>query len=150
MSQITTDQFRQDLPAFKDPLVYEDPAVQFWLDMADQLHHTDQWKGMLRLGIELYTAHNLSLEFNANRNAKFGRNPGEIVGATTSGTVDKVSYSRSTAGIINPKDGHWALSVYGLRYLQLFRMIGASPQQTGPGCEVMVGGWPGPNIYPPL
>jgi hypothetical protein len=152
--------FRTDFPEFNYPTRYPDPQVQFYLDLAQgnsnglQGFIGPRWGTKADYGTELFVAHNLTLESEAQKLSAKGQNPGQILGPLTSAGVDKVSYTRDLHNILLPDAGHWNLSVYGLRYLQLARLIGAgpvmvSPSGAGPGCA---GGgvypWAGP-MFPP-
>lgn len=149
---VTTASFRGNFPAFKDIVCFPDPEVNFWISLASNLHDQNRWGALLDFGVQLFVAHNLSLEFNAKDQARIGNNPGQVIGTTTSGSVDKVSYSRDLNGVMDSKAGHWNLSIYGLRYLKLVRMIGAGPVYVGAPSALEVSNspyaWPGPYPFP--
>jgi hypothetical protein len=142
MSSVTIVKFRTDFPEFTANPPYTDPSIQFYLDLADLLVGP-RWKTLATFGIELFVAHNLCLEFDAWYAANKGQNPGRVVGQQTGGTVDKVSYTRASFAM-DPKNGHWSLTTYGLRYIRLVQMVGAGPVQVGVGCGGGPGAWPGP------
>ena len=147
---VTPISFRVAFPEFASTTTYPDGEVQFWINLAALLHDAARWDTLLDYGIMLFVAHNLSLEYNAKKAAATGQNPGQVMGPLSSGTVDKVSYSRNTAQVMDPKNGHWNLSIYGLRYIQLVNMIGAGPIQVGTGAGEMVAApWAGVNLAPP-
>jgi hypothetical protein len=141
---VTVASFREAFPEFKNEGTYPDAEVAFWMQLGLLLLNAARWGSLLDFGHQLFMAHNLSLQFNANLAARTGQNPGFVIGAVTSGSVDKVSYSRDPGQAMDPKNGHWNLSTYGIRYIRLVRMVGAGPMQVG----VPLGGddaaWSGP------
>lgn len=150
---VTPATFRQAFPAFASATIYPDAQIQFWIDLGNKLQSAERWGNLFDTGIQLFTAHNLVLEYQSNKAGALGQKPGQIEGAVTSGSVDKVSYSRDAASAMEDKAGHWNLSVYGLRYIRLARQLGAGPIQVG----VPMGGntpdwypqaWPGPIMGP--
>lgn len=147
----TAATFRGSFPAFANMTTYPDPVVNFWISFALKFLDPGRWGDALDYGIMLFVGHNLSLEFNANAAAKKGQNPGFVTGPVTSGSVDKVSYSRDVSSALDPKNGHWNLSIYGLRYIQLVKMMGAGPVYVGApaandSTSAYQGAWPGPYV----
>lgn len=146
---VTAPAFRGSFPAFSNMTIYPDPVINFWFGLAEISLDAGRWGNLLPYGLQLFVAHNLSLEYNANAAGKLGANPGFVTGPVTSGSVDKVSYSRDIGAALDPKNGHWNLSVYGLRYIRLVNMIGAGPIQVSPPGpnelgQSMAGAWQGP------
>lgn len=144
--QVTPQQFRTAFPLFMNPACYPDGEINFWAALAEKLHNKDRWGDLLEFGIQLFIAHNLSIDA-VNRGAvKAGQAPGQVVGALTSGSVDKVSYSRDVSAVMEKDAGHWNLTTYGLRYRRLMLMVGAGPVYVGPnphGSQLSVSAWPG-------
>ena len=148
MAAVTPTTFRAAFPEFKDPTLYPDTEIQFWLDLSPNLLNANRWGALFNFGVQLFTAHNLSLQYSAVKAGQLGAQPGVVNGPQTAGSVDKVSYSRNPGLVMDPKNGHWNLTTYGLRYLALVNMIGAGPVQVGAcGAGSGVLGWPG-VIYP--
>jgi hypothetical protein len=147
---VTAASFRGSFPEFTSIQTYPAQEVQFWVDLAAKLHNAARWGDTLDFGVQLFVAHNLSLQFNANAAAKTGGNPGAVIGTVTSGSVDKVSYSRDASTAMDPKNGHWNLSSYGLRWIRLSRMMGAGPVYVGAPSvdEQSQQAWPGPYTIP--
>lgn len=148
----TPASFRGAFPAFANMTNYPEPVVQFWIGLATKFLDPGRWGDALDYGLMLFVAHNLSLEFNANTAARKGQNPGFVTGPVTSASVDKVSYSRDISSALDPKNGHWNLSIYGLRYIRLVQMMGAGPVYVGaptPGDSMSMynGAWPGPSFF---
>lgn len=122
-------QFRTDFPEFSDTAAYPDSGVTYWLRIAGLLMDTLKWGDLYDVGTELFIAHNLVLERQAQKSAATGAVPGQSQGPTSSKTVDKVSVSYDTnAGIVKDA-GHWNLTTYGTRYMGLVNMIGAGGMQ---------------------
>jgi hypothetical protein len=145
---VTVASFRVAFPTFADLATYPTPQVQFWLDLGTNLHNAERWGTLLDPGLQLYIAHQLSIEYQSQKAAKSGQGPGQIAGAITGASVGKVSYSRDATSALNPLDGHWNLSSYGLRWKQLSGLVGAGPIQVGaPSAGEMTAayGWPGPG-----
>lgn len=147
----TAASFRGVFTAFSNTTNYTTVEVEWWLQLALKLHNADRWGNLLDEGVYLFVAHNLSIEFNAKAAACAEQAPGAVVGTVTSGSVDRVSYSRDASAAMDPKNGHWNLSSYGLRWIRLSRMIGAGPIYVGaPSAgEVLAsqGAWGG-VVYP--
>lgn len=112
-------QFQADFPAFATA----DPArVAFWLALGGKLLNADRWDDLLDQGLELYAAHQLTLEAKAGAR---GNVPGQITGKT----ADKVTVSYDTAAVSLADGGHYNATVYGIQLLQLARMVGAGGVQ---------------------
>jgi hypothetical protein len=146
---VTVASFRAAFPAFASTTLYTDPAIQFWIDIGTKLQNPGRWGDLFDYGIQLFVAHNLVVDYQSNKAGALGQKPGQIEGAVTSGSVDKVSYSRDTQSAMEPDAGHWNLSTYGLRYIRLLRMCGAGPLQVGvplggDASNYYPGAWPGP------
>lgn len=147
---VTVADFRQNFPAFTNDVTYTAAAINFWLSLGAKLISVDRWGDVFDYGLQLFVAHNLTLEYESDKAATTGGKPGQVVGAISSASVDKVSYSRDASSAMDPENGHWNLSTYGLRYIRLVKMMGAGPIQVG----VPLGGgsndyypqaWPGPQ-----
>ncbi len=147
---VTAASFRANFTEFSSVTVYPNAEIDFWIGLALLLHDVGRWGTALDYGIQLFVAHNLSLQFDSKKASASGQNPGKVVGNVTGGTVDKVSYTRDTSSVMDPKNGHWNLSSYGLRYIRLVMMIGAGPVYVGaPSAAELaqyVGAWPGPMV----
>lgn len=148
---VTVADFRSAFPAFQSPAQWPAPEIQFWLDLGLMLMDPARWGSVLSYGLQLFVAHNLALGFMSAQGSGGGQAPGQVVGPVSSASVDKVSYSRDPSAAMDPANGHWNLTTYGLRYIRLVKMFGAGPIQVG----VPLGGsnapytsaWPG-VIYP--
>lgn len=128
---VTVSSFRGAFPVFGDASKYTSTEISFWLDLASKLVSQERWSTLYDAGVQLFVAHNLAIDAGATLNAKLGKAPGQVEGAVTSGSVDKVSYSRDPGSAMDPSNGHWNLTTFGLRYIRLARMLGAGPVQVG-------------------
>lgn len=166
---ISVSQFRKDIKAFASAQRYTNDSVTYWLSIANLLLNqgrwgssaADPWPGMnppplaeFDFGCELFVAHNLALEDLNNQTAQNGGTPGtSAIGPASSEKVDKVSVTYSIEAGIEPDAGHWNLTNYGTRFIQLARLLGAGPLYVGAGATPSGLGngypFPGPNIYPP-
>lgn len=141
--------FRQAFPAFMDPGIYPAHEVEYWMTLAGKLHNADRWGELLDDGIYLFTAHNLALEFSSKQDAARAEQPGQIKGTLTSASVDKVSYSRDGSSATDPTAGHWNLTIYGIRWLRLSRLVGMGPVQIGAAASSETGSMAWPGVIPP-
>jgi uncharacterized protein DUF4054 len=121
--------FRMDYPEFSSTTAYPDSGVTYWLKIAGLLLNTSRWQDMLDVGTELFVAHNLVLERQANKSAANGAAPGVSTGPVSSKTVGPVTQAYDTTAAIEPDAGHWNLTTYGTRFINLVRMFGAGPIQ---------------------
>lgn len=148
---VTAASFRQAFPAFADIAKFTDPEITFWISFAGMRHNTERWGEMLDNGVMLFVAHNLSLEYNSRSAAAAGQGVGQLQGVLTSVSAKGVSWAR-TPPPTRIEDGHWALTVYGVRWRELARMMGAGGIQIGlPSPDDLAGGqgaWPGPYPSP--
>lgn len=129
---VTISSFRATFPSFADDAKFPDMMVQFWLDLAVKRHNADRWGDLLDSGIQLYIAHELSVEAASASASAGGATPGQVAGAITSRSVGGVSYSRESASAYFEKDaGYMNLSAFGLRWQNLARLVGAGPLQVG-------------------
>jgi len=127
---VTVAQFRTDLPAFSDPATYPDPTVQMFLDLAGVMVNPNRWQQMAVMGMELVTAHFLSLQQSAMQRAQGGAAPGTGTGLLSSKSVSKVSasYDQSTTAIEG--GGPWNYTIYGQQYLWWAQLVGTGGYET--------------------
>jgi hypothetical protein len=128
---VTTASFRNDFPEFADTKKYPNSLVQFWLTLATKLLNPERWHDVLDEGIELYVAHNVTLQAQSLRSAAAGGSPGGGVGIQNNKHVDKVSVGYDTTSGTIAGAGQWNLTTYGIRYYQLMLLMGAGPIQIG-------------------
>ena len=118
-------QFRTDFPEFASTAMYPDAVITFEIGIATQMLNADRWGTMLNYGIELWVAHSLVLAAQAAEDSALGNTPGEVNGPTTAKGVDKVSVSYDAQSVSLENAGYWNLTRYGIRFLQIARMMGA-------------------------
>lgn len=121
--------FRRDFPEFANLTQYPDGAVNFWLSLAATLLPADRWSDLLGYGQELMAAHHLAIAARDQATATAGGTPGAVTGPQTSKAVDKVSASYDTASVSLSDAGFWGMTSYGIRFLQLARIVGAGGVQ---------------------
>lgn len=143
---VTANGFRGHFSEFGDLLVFPDAQIEFYLGIAPNLVNSERWGSSFDLGVELFIAHNITLDARAVRDAKTGQLPGAVTGPVSGRSVDKVSVSYDTSAAAERDQGHWNLTVYGLRYIRLGRMFGAGPLQVGTG-GVSSSAYSGPWVY---
>lgn len=146
---VTAATFREHFPEFSDETPYPDAQISYWITVAGLLLNVQRWSTILDLGTELFVAHQMVLERQAQRAATAGGMPGTQIGIVSSKSVDKVSVSYEVNGAgLDPSAGHWNLTTYGMRFIQLSRMMGAGPIHVGVGCSLSelssANAWPGP------
>lgn len=123
--------FRLDFPAFLDAAMYPDTQVRFYLSLACRFINAQRWPAdLIDYSTGLFVAHHLVIAGQAGANGS--AQPG-AVGVASSKSVDRVAVSYDTQIATDPKAGHWNLSVYGLQYRELVKMIGAGPVQLPSG-----------------
>jgi len=145
---ITPAQLRANFPEFSSPVNYPDGLISFWLTLGYKLLPAERWFDVLDEGVQLYTAHNIVLEFQAMSTAAAGGPPGISTGPISNKSVDKVSVGYSTGDSAEKDAGNWNDTTYGKRFIRLARMMGAGPVQvgigSGPSTYGSTGAWAGP------
>jgi hypothetical protein len=121
--------FRADFPEFADVGAYPNAQVTFYLTLAGKLLNACRWADLLDMGTELFVAHNLVLERQNQAAAATGGVPGVQTGAVSGKTVDKVSVTYDASAGLETDAGHWNLTTYGTRFINLARMVGAGGMQ---------------------
>ena len=147
---ISIAQFRADYPEFGSNVSYPDAQINYWLGVAYSMLNAARWGRQLDMAAELYTAHNIALEFKAQADSAAGAMPGESTGVVSAKSVDSVSKSYDTTIASQEGAGHWNLTIYGTRLYRLIRLFGAGPMQLGVGAapEYSGMGWAGPLVVP--
>lgn len=150
---LTIDQFRTDLPQFSDKTVYPDTSLQMWLDFGNLLLNPLRWGELLNYGLELFMAHNLSLQaYNTLKGGGSGGITGVTRGPIEYETVGPISLGYNTQAVVNKDAGWWNYTIYGQQFWWLAMMVGTGPIQVGAGMDVGYGymgygygaAWPGP------
>lgn len=142
---VTPVSFRESFPEFASLTLYPPQMVQFWLDVAVQFVNEARWATLTDLGVSLFAAHQITLQAKAQKSAAFGQTPGQNTGILTSKSIDGVSASYDVSTATLQDAGHWNLSTYGVRYLQMARMMGMGPisVEGHSGAVSVSAAWPG-------
>lgn len=118
---MTPAEFRQQIPQFADTAKYPDAQVQMYLGMAEASLPASRWGELYGFGLALFTAHNLALDQMSN-----GPIPGRSqFGLVASKSVGPASVSYDNSLFMLPDAGHWSLTMFGVRFLQTARLVGA-------------------------
>lgn len=143
--------FREHFLEFASETKFPDATIAYWLTVAGLLLNASRWTTLLDLGTELFLAHQMVLEAQAVAAAKKGGMPGVQIGVLNSKSVDKVSAGYEVSASLDPTAGHWNMTTYGMRFVQLSRLIGMGPIQVGVGCPPgplsSANAWAGPWTY---
>lgn len=131
--QVTPVEFRTNFNEFANAANYPDSMIQFWLGIGYKQCRARVWQDELDLGVQLFTAHNCSLEYQAITQAKIGQPPGSIVGPANSKSVDKVSVAYDTGAGTVPGWGNWNMTTFGTRFKYFVDIFGAGGVQVGAG-----------------
>lgn len=118
-------QFRQDFPEFSDTSKYPDSSIEFHMSVSVMLVNPMRWGDMTNLGVELLTAHNLTLAIEDVSMAAIGGAPGQIKGPLNNKSVDKVSVGYNSGAVTYGEAGYYNMTRYGTRFYQLAMMFGA-------------------------
>lgn len=122
---MTPATFRANFPEFSCTKNYPDSAVEFWFTVADGLLNFDRWANLYDYGTQLIVAHHLAIASRDSAAAQAGGIPGTVQGVQSSKSVDKVSVSYDTKAVTNETEAFWNMTTYGIRLIQLSRMVGA-------------------------
>lgn len=124
---VTVEQFRTDFPAFEDPEKYPDAQIQRFLDVSACMINISRWGCMSTLGMELITAHFLTLQtyFLARRSMV-----GMATGIPTSKSVSKVSVGSDISSFMIEGGGPWNYTIFGQQYLWWASLVGTGGYET--------------------
>ncbi|HAT1514534.1 TPA: DUF4054 domain-containing protein [Morganella morganii] len=126
----TAEKFRADFPEFSDTSRYPDSIISFYLGLADTALDQDKHGDQFIYLSELFTAHYVELRGKALAVASVsGAVNSSGGGVLSSKSVDKVSASYDTSGIVNPDAGFWNDTGYGREFYWWWSMFGAGGRQ---------------------
>ena len=126
----TAEKFRADFPEFSDTSRYPDSIISFYLGLADTALDQDKHGDQFIYLSELFTAHYVDLRGKALAVASVsGAVNSSGGGVLSSKSVDKVSASYDTSGIVNPDAGFWNDTGYGREFYWWWSMFGAGGRQ---------------------
>lgn len=126
---MTPAEFRAILPEFSCTSSYPDTQIQFWIDFAGVMVNAERWDTLVDQGTAYLTAHHLAISKRDQAAAEGGGIPGAVNGVVTAKSVDKVSVSYDASTVTLADAGFWNMSSYGIRFVQLARMVGAGGVQ---------------------
>ncbi len=125
----TVAMFRQMFPEFRDSSQFLDELVRPWLTLWSGQLRECVWQSLWHVGVYLATAHVIALSKRDSLITARGGIPGMAVGVVSSKAVSGVSISYDTNAGLLAGAGDWNLSVYGVRFLGLARMVGTAAVQ---------------------
>ena len=115
--------FRSHFPEFTDVTAYPDSVITFWSGIAEQRIIQRRWEDLYDHGVELATAHYVTL---ATINAAA---PGQTGGLVSSEGAGGVSVSFDTGAVALKDGGNWNQTSYGRMFLELARICGSGGMQ---------------------
>jgi len=121
--------FRKNFPEFSDTAKYPDSMVCFWGDIATEQVVERRWRRMTCKGIQLYTAHEITLAAQNVSSGNIGGTPGGQSGPVNSKTVGSVTAAYDTQQIAEKDAGWWNLTSYGRQFIHLARIFGSGAVQ---------------------
>ena len=116
-------QFRLDFPEFASSVNFTESMLNFWNSIAVLQVSADRWGDLYTQGVSLFVAHTLSIQRNSIKTASAGGVAGNANGLATSKAVGAVSVSYYTSAAMMPNAGHWNLTIYGIQFVQLGRLL---------------------------
>ena len=87
------------------------------------------WKNETQLGINLYVAHEITLEAQSIASAKVGGVPGQQAGQANTKTVGSVTIGYDSVSASERDAGWWNLTTYGKQFIRLARIFGVGAVQ---------------------
>lgn len=123
------EEFRTRFPEFTDTSTYPDALLNSWGAVAVSLVNCRLWRSQTQLGIDLYVAHELTLEAQSIAAAKIGGTPGGQSGVVNSKAVGSVNVAYDTQSTAEKDAGWWNLTAYGKQFIRLARIFGAGAVQ---------------------
>lgn len=121
--------FRKSYPEFSDTGRFTDGMINNWATIATALVNPSAWGTQVGLGINLYVAHEITLQAQSVATAALGGTPGQQSGPVNSKTVGSVTAAYDTQQIAEKDAGHWNATMYGKQFLRLSRIFGAGAIQ---------------------
>lgn len=118
------DDFRAAFPEFADEVTYSEGVITYWYDVAVGQMAVERWGNMLAHGINLFVAHNISIQAANARVVAMGGFPGQDFGKVTSKSAGSVSASMDTQSVIIQDGGDYNLTTYGIQFLRLAKIRG--------------------------
>lgn len=117
--------FRARFTEFANTTNYPDAMLDSWALVAEQLLPSDIWGDTWTFGVQLYVAHEITIERQNAATAANGGVPGLAGGVQASKTVGAASVSYDTNNASEKNAGWWNLTTYGRQLYRLIRIFGA-------------------------
>jgi Protein of unknown function (DUF4054) len=135
LAQFLADFVEFDTTNVTDPnaLQFSPNAIQYWINFAQLVLNQGLWGRMYYSAVELFAAHNLSLEAWAAQGGPQSV-PGIAKGMIAGVAASNVSVNYNNEGVLAKDAEHWNFTVFGMRLIRYIRMMGAGPRQVGVGC----------------
>lgn len=122
-------QFILDFPEFANNTIYTDAMLTFWQKFGRKLLDCRRWGTILTEGLELFMAHNLTIQANDIKISNSGGIPGQASGPVAAKKVGEASINYDTSSAMELGAGHWNTTIYGKQYIRLARMVGVGAVQ---------------------
>lgn len=124
--------FVAGFPEFSDTAKYPVATFNFWAAQADLNVNQRRAARQLTLALCLYVAHAVAMAAKAKADAAVGKTVGEVTGALTSKSVDKVAASYNPTTTIEGA-GPYNATLYGQRFYQMMSGLNTAMYVPGPG-----------------
>lgn len=121
----TAGQFRTAFPEFKDNVVYSDQLITTWASVAQAQVSQTKWGTQWLLGVNLYVAHEITIEAQQQRAAAAGGAAGTFGGVANTKTVGSATVGYDATTTTEKDAGWWNLTTYGKQFIRLARIFGA-------------------------
>jgi Protein of unknown function (DUF4054) len=165
---ITPASFRVDFTEFASSVIYTNSSINYWINFANLFINPCLLGGpsttvsnppatLYDVAVELFVAHNLALEQPAQAAAANGGVPGVTTGPISSKHSGPISVSYAANLGVDPDDAQYNLTIYGTRFINLYKLAGAPGYvANGGGCGANYGpypvfgvgcAWSGPPLY---
>lgn len=141
---VTAKSFVTDLPEFSNETNYPPSSINYWIAIGVMMLNQGFWGApsdtatsppttMIDFAMEMWVAHNIVLEKQAQDAASVGGDPGTKQGVLNSKSVGGVSAGYDVQAVMELDAGFWNMTIYGTRFIRLARQVGAGPIQIGVG-----------------
>ncbi len=117
MDAITAARFVEVLPEFAP---VPDSGYEPWVTVSQSVVDPGEWEDLYEIGAALWIAHNLAMDKAASRSG----GAGTVSGPMSMKRVDKVAAGYDTGAVTTVGAGAYNATSYGIRFLELQRIIG--------------------------
>lgn len=125
--------FRETLPEFADTGLYPNAILNNWAAIAQIQIRARAWGGsdsaVYALAINLFVAHEATIEARDMMTANAGGVPGGAAGLINTKTVGSATIGYDTQSISEKDAGWWNQTSYGRQLFRLINMYGAGATQ---------------------